>query len=52
MDSGDKTEIIKFMKKNTDKSMMKAITSKMLEDLNIDIADIPAKNLPKSYVNT
>lgn len=30
--------------------MKNSITTKMLLDLDVDVSEIPAKNLPKSYV--
>lgn len=51
MDSGSKAQVEKFMKQNTDKTMMGTITTKVIERLNIDISAIPAKNIPKAYVS-
>jgi len=51
MEKGNKAEVTKFLTDNSDPDMLKAVTSKTIDALGIDITTIPAKNLPKATVN-
>ena len=51
VDAGNRTQIERFMRQFTDKTMMSALTAKVIEALNIDVGQMPAKNIPEAYVS-
>ena len=51
MQKGNKAEVTKFLTSNSDPDMLKAITSKTIDDLGIDITTLPSNNLPIATVS-